>query len=443
MGCGPRSPSHRRRRARRGGRPASARRLADMRLDQHDAHALAVLQLAQRVDALLAAADAPRGLLGHLDLGDQVAGRGSHPGSRSRPACGSGCDRRRTRRGTSPAATAVSQLDVDAGVVLRKARHLASAIELHRQLADPVGQDALDVLLPEREPVVVAGREVADVETNVEKPATCMICPARESARRSRADRAPRWCASAGRPRASRRAPGSSRRSTMATSTFASASSAANISPVGPPPAITTACLVMVATVRHDPGLAASPRVWHKLEVEADGGRAPRRPRGVETGRVLRHQTCRARLATSSGARRARGRCAKRSDVLAASSQLRRVGRVRPRGSPRLRLPPAEAQPHRCDVERHQAGLAARCRASTRSARRRAGRARAAPRGHQQGARGNRRRWPWRGDGACASRDRLDRRREAVVLREVLEHHAGLGDDEPPWTSSGIRPLRE
>ena len=40
------------------------------------------------------------------------------------------------------------------------------------------------------------------------------------------------------------------RRSTMATSTPANASSPANISPVGPPPAITTACSV-IATLRH------------------------------------------------------------------------------------------------------------------------------------------------------------------------------------------------
>src|SRR3954454_565384 len=39
---------------------------------------------------------------------------------------------------------------------------------------------------------------------------------------------------------------GLSRRSTMATSTPASASSAASIIPVGPPPAITTACPAML-----------------------------------------------------------------------------------------------------------------------------------------------------------------------------------------------------
>src|SRR5215471_8051562 len=67
------------------------------------------------------------------------------------------------------------------------------------------------------------------------------------------------------------------RRSTMATSTRASASSPANISPVGPPPAITTAWffIVMATTLPHDRGLAAIPRLWHKTEVERDGSRAP------------------------------------------------------------------------------------------------------------------------------------------------------------------------
>src|SRR6187549_2695705 len=76
------------------------------------------------------------------------------------------------------------------------------------------------------------------------------------------------------------------RRSTMATSTLASASSPANISPVGPPPAITTECCVMTLSVGHDPGLAASPGVWHKLEVERAGTRAP--PIAVRVTRAAR-----------------------------------------------------------------------------------------------------------------------------------------------------------
>src|SRR5262249_61765745 len=65
---------------------------------------------------------------------------------------------------------AVGQLDVDAGAVLREPRHLTSAIERHRQLADPAGQDALDVVLPQPEPVRVAGGKVADVQTDPGEP---------------------------------------------------------------------------------------------------------------------------------------------------------------------------------------------------------------------------------------------------------------------------------
>src|SRR3989442_10311857 len=68
------------------------------------------------------------------------------------------------------------------------------------------------------------------------------------------------------------------RRSTMATSTPASASSPANISPVGPPPATTTSWSAIrhphflrfwfqPETLMHDPGLAASPPVRCMLRV--------------------------------------------------------------------------------------------------------------------------------------------------------------------------------
>jgi hypothetical protein len=46
----------------------------------------------------------------------------------------------------------------------RSARHVVPAIDRHRQLADPVGQDVLDAVLPQPEPVVVPGGEVADVQ---------------------------------------------------------------------------------------------------------------------------------------------------------------------------------------------------------------------------------------------------------------------------------------
>ena len=59
--------------------------LPDVRLDQHHPHALPVLELAEAIDALVTTADAPRRLVGHLDLGNQVAD-GRIPPGKSIPA---------------------------------------------------------------------------------------------------------------------------------------------------------------------------------------------------------------------------------------------------------------------------------------------------------------------------------------------------------------------
>ena len=67
-----------------------------------------------------------------------------------------------------PQRLAVGERDVDAAVVLREAGHITSAMDRHRQLTDPLGQDALDVVLPQPENVVVPGGEVADVQGYVE-----------------------------------------------------------------------------------------------------------------------------------------------------------------------------------------------------------------------------------------------------------------------------------
>jgi hypothetical protein len=77
----------------------------------------------------------------------------------------------------SPQRLAVGQLDVDAGVVLRETGHLTAAVDRNPELADPAGQDALDVVLPQPETVVVSGRKVADVQTDQPNPATCATCP--------------------------------------------------------------------------------------------------------------------------------------------------------------------------------------------------------------------------------------------------------------------------
>src|SRR5512139_2904184 len=75
------------------------------------------------------------------------------------------------------------------------------------------------------------------------------------------------------------------RRSTMAASTPASASSPASISPVGPPPTMSTACSVTGSTpptfglgsviLRQEGGLAASLPLCVTLEMRGAGGAAP------------------------------------------------------------------------------------------------------------------------------------------------------------------------
>jgi hypothetical protein len=69
-----------------------------------------------------------------------------------------------------PKELAARQHDVDAGAILSETRCFASAIDRHRQLADPVGQYPLDVVLPQRQAVRMSGGKVADVQTNLGIP---------------------------------------------------------------------------------------------------------------------------------------------------------------------------------------------------------------------------------------------------------------------------------
>ena len=139
--------------------------LLDRLFPQHHARALSVVQLADRVGAPGITADAPRRLLGHLDLGDQVADRRIPAGKvdarflADQAATAVAPDQILRAQGT-----AVGQLDVHAVRVLRETGDRAPAMDGHGQLGDPLGQDELDAVLPQRQPVVVARREVADVE---------------------------------------------------------------------------------------------------------------------------------------------------------------------------------------------------------------------------------------------------------------------------------------
>ena len=133
------------------------------------------------MDADGVAAHAPFRLLGHLDLGDQAARRRIPAGELD-----AGClpDHAASAVASDeifrPQRRAVGQLDVDAVVVLREPRHFTSAIDRHLELADPAGQDALDVVLPQPEPVGVPGGKVADVQRIAGEPRDLRHLPLRE-----------------------------------------------------------------------------------------------------------------------------------------------------------------------------------------------------------------------------------------------------------------------
>jgi hypothetical protein len=140
---------------------------SQLRFGQHDpgGRPPAILHLADRMDAERILVKPPLRLLGHLDFGDQPARRRIPPGEFD-----AGCLANQAAATIAPdeilrpERLTVGERDVDAGVVLRKPRHFPSAIDRHPQLADPLGQDALDMVLPQLEEVVVPGGEVADVQ---------------------------------------------------------------------------------------------------------------------------------------------------------------------------------------------------------------------------------------------------------------------------------------
>lgn len=168
-----------------------------------------VVKPADGVDPGVVVPDPQRRLLRHLHLGHQVAARCLPPGgSRCRPPCERRCGRRRSRRGTAPAATRRPTGDVDTRVVLGEARHLAAVEHLHRQLGDPAGHDPLDPALPDPQRVGVARREVADVQHGAGQRHRLGDLPLGGSGRRRRAGPAPRSCGRGSRRRASRPARG-------------------------------------------------------------------------------------------------------------------------------------------------------------------------------------------------------------------------------------------
>src|SRR5262249_9180612 len=128
---------------------------------QHDPVRSTTRRAIDGTDAAAFPAHADLRLVVHVDFGDEPAGGGVPPdevdagnfADHAAPAVATdeivGSERRLTR-----------DFDVDAVIILRETGPLSVAQDRHSELGDPVGEDALEVALPQREQVVASRREI-------------------------------------------------------------------------------------------------------------------------------------------------------------------------------------------------------------------------------------------------------------------------------------------
>ena len=134
-------------------------------LVDHLAVADLVLQPADAMHARVITASAQLRLLGHLDLGDQIAPRRIPSGELD-----AGCSTDDAASSVAPdeilraQRLAIGQRDINADVVLREAGRLTCVVDSHRELGDPGGHDPLDLVLPDPQRIGMARWEVAHVQ---------------------------------------------------------------------------------------------------------------------------------------------------------------------------------------------------------------------------------------------------------------------------------------
>ena len=75
---------------------------------------------------------------------------------------------------------AVGEHDIDAGFILRDIRDFASAIDRYAEFTGPLGKDALDLVLPERQAMRIPRRKIADVEPDPGKARDLRHLPLRQ-----------------------------------------------------------------------------------------------------------------------------------------------------------------------------------------------------------------------------------------------------------------------
>ena len=79
-----------------------------------------------------------------------------------------------------PYRLAIGPLDCHTSLARREALHSPLAIDRHRHLLNPLGHDALDGVLPKRQPVGVAGGKIAGVQGHPGEPRDLSHLPLRK-----------------------------------------------------------------------------------------------------------------------------------------------------------------------------------------------------------------------------------------------------------------------
>ena len=139
--------------------------VAELPFGQHHAHQPVVTARADAVGAKAVVSHPHLGFAVHHHLGDDPAGGCIHPdkidagGSPDRAAATVASHQKLAAQHP-----AIGQFGLDAVVVLDEAGHVGLPVERHPELVDPAGQDRLEVLLPQRQHVGVAGREIGDIQ---------------------------------------------------------------------------------------------------------------------------------------------------------------------------------------------------------------------------------------------------------------------------------------
>ena len=141
--------------------------MIELPLDQDDPVWPAAFRSVDGSDTPALGAHADLGILLHLDFGDHPAHRRIRSDDVNfRSLANQAAPSIAAHEVLRSQCRVVRQLDIDPGFILSEALDPQAAEDRHPELIDPASQDGLEDALPQRKQVVVAGREVTDVQAN-------------------------------------------------------------------------------------------------------------------------------------------------------------------------------------------------------------------------------------------------------------------------------------